>query len=104
MPTALIVTVACPATVAEPIAHHCVSAHLAACVAIVPGVRSVYRWQGDIESAEEVVLQLKTTDDRFEQLKTAILAQHPYELPEILAVPVIAAHAPYLDWIFDTTR
>lgn len=102
--TVLLVTVACPASVAEPLALHCVSARLAACVAIIPGVRSVYRWQGEVETADEVLLQLKTTDERFDALRATLLERHPYELPEILAVPVTAAHPPYIDWIIDQTR
>lgn len=87
-----------PATAAA-IAGTLVEESLAACVNQLPGVRSTYRWQGDVHTDEEVLLLIKTTGRRFEALKARLLALHPYELPELVALPVTAGHAPYLDWV-----
>jgi periplasmic divalent cation tolerance protein len=81
-----------------------VEARLAACVQVLPGVTSVYRWQGRIERAGEVVLLIKTWSDRFEVLGAAIRARHPYELPEIMAVEAAAGLPAYLDWMRGETR
>lgn len=94
----------CPdAEVAERIARALVSSRLAACVNVVPGLRSIYRWKGGIESDAECLLLIKTTRERIDALSNMIRGQHPYELPEIIAVPVVAGHAPYLDWVREST-
>mgnify|MGYP000265307983 CR=1 FL=1 len=104
MPDCLLVTVACPPEDAERLATLCVAQRLAACVSIQPGFTSVYRWQGTLTRSAESLLLIKTAADRFEPLREALLAAHPYELPEIVAVPVTAAHLPFLDWIVSETR
>src|ERR671926_1475021 len=76
-----------------------VGAHLAACVQILPEIESVYRWQGKIERQSEILLLAKTTNDKFEELEREVRALHSYEIPEIVAVPVIAGSAPYLEWL-----
>ncbi len=83
------------------IAATLVDEHLAACVQIVPGVTSVYRWQGTLETAEEHLLLVKTALSRFEALRRRVLDEHPYETPEILAVPVVAADETYAAWLAD---
>ena len=94
----------CPTReVAVGLARSLVEQRLAACVNLLPGVQSVYRWQGGIHTDEEVLLLIKTQESRLEQLKAHVLAQHPYELPEILAVPVGSGLDRYLDWIGDET-
>jgi periplasmic divalent cation tolerance protein len=87
-----------PAT-AQEIAGALVDESLAACVNQLPGVRSTYRWQGAVHTDEEVLLVIKTTAGRFEALKARLLALHPYELPELVALSVTDGHAPYLDWV-----
>jgi periplasmic divalent cation tolerance protein len=87
-----------PATAAA-IAGALVDESLAACVNQLPGVRSTYRWQGAVHTDEEVLLVIKTTAGRFEALKARLLALHPYELPELVALSVTDGHAPYLDWV-----
>jgi periplasmic divalent cation tolerance protein len=77
---------------------------LAACVNRISGLTSVYKWEGEMKSGTEVLLLIKTTSDRCDALIADLLNIHPYELPEIIAVPVIAGHQPYLDWIKDCTR
>jgi periplasmic divalent cation tolerance protein len=89
---------------AEEIADHLVSNNLAACVNISAPVRSVYRWQGKLESAPEWLLTIKTARSRFEALSSAIQSLHSYELPEIIALPIAAGFAPYLKWISDSVH
>jgi len=76
-----------------------VGAHLAACVQILPEMESVYRWQGKIERAPEILILAKTTRSKFEELEREVRALHSYDTPEIIAVPVVAGSAPYLDWL-----
>lgn len=94
----------CPtADAGQKIADALVGERLAACVNLVPGLRSTYRWKNEICRDDEVLLLIKTRGAHFERLKAAILELHPYELPEVIAVPVSAGHTPYLDWIRDNT-
>jgi periplasmic divalent cation tolerance protein len=76
-----------------------VEQRLAACVNILAPCASVYRWRGELETAAEVPLLIKTTRSRYAGLEAAIRARHPYELPEIVAVPVVLGLPGYLDWI-----
>ena len=76
-----------------------VVARLAACVQILPEIESVYHWQGNIERAAEVLLLAKTTQANFAALESAVRALHSYETPEIIALPITAASAPYLEWL-----
>lgn len=85
--------------VADQLAGILVEERLAACVAVLPGIRSVYVWQGKTETASEQQLLIKTRQDCLEMLKSRIRSIHPYELPEIIAVPVIDGLSGYLDWI-----
>jgi periplasmic divalent cation tolerance protein len=84
---------------AQALATTLVSERLAACVNVLAPCRSVYRWQGAIESAQEVPLLIKTTAARYADLEAAIRAAHPYELPEIIAVPIAHGLPGYLDWV-----
>jgi periplasmic divalent cation tolerance protein len=84
---------------AERIAERLVEQGLAACVNVLPGVVSIYRWKGRVERDEERLLLIKTRAERFEELRETIVSLHPYEVPEIVALPVIAGHQPYLDWL-----
>lgn len=77
---------------------------LAACVTSRPGVQSVYRWQDRIEHTEEQQIVIKTTRSRVDQLGKKILAIHPYEVPEILVLPVIDGYSGYIDWVQKATR
>lgn len=101
--SARLVFVTCRIDTAEALARALVEARVAACVNVIPRIASVYRWQDEVQRDEEALLIIKTTAERFEALSAAILAQHPYELPEILAVDIAAGHAPYLDWIAAST-
>lgn len=90
----------CPdAEVAERIAGQLVGEGLAACVNILPGVRSVYQWQGVIESAQEHLLLIKTQSAGYPLVEQAIKALHPYDVPEIIAVAIERGSTDYLQWI-----
>lgn len=96
----LLVLCTCPdAASGERIARALVEERLAACVNRVPGLTSVYRWQGAVQSASEELLLIKTTRDAFPALQERLLALHPYTLPEVIALPIDSGHAPYLDWV-----
>lgn len=84
---------------AKRIARALVEQRLAACVNVVSPVRSVYRWKGAIEEAEEWLLLIKTRRDLFEKLEERLRALHSYDTPEIVALPMVAGAAAYLDWI-----
>ncbi|MDO9598403.1 MAG: divalent-cation tolerance protein CutA [Azoarcus sp.] len=84
---------------ARMLAEHLVEQRLAACVNILAPCTSVYRWQGAVESATEVPLLIKTTRTRYAALEAAICTAHPYELPEIVAVPIELGLPAYLDWV-----
>lgn len=77
---------------------------LAACVNVQAPCTSVYRWQGKVETATEVPIFIKTTRERYPALEAAIRAHHPYELPEIIAVPLVAGLPAYLEWIYTETN
>ncbi len=74
---------------------------LAACVNIIPGLRSIYRWQGKVHDDAEVMTIIKTSEARFPALEERLAALHPYDCPEILGLDVSAGHAPYLRWVAD---
>lgn len=84
---------------ARRLAEGLVADRLAACVNLLAPCRSIYRWQGAVESAEEIPLLIKTTAARYAALEAAIRAGHPYELPEIIAVPVAHGLPDYLAWV-----
>jgi periplasmic divalent cation tolerance protein len=84
---------------AEHIAETLVSEQLAACVNIIPGIVSVYRWKETIEKDEELLLLIKTTGNSYASLEQRIQALHPYELPEIIAVPIQTGQTDYIQWI-----
>ncbi len=92
------------ADVAQKMARWLVEQKLAACVNILPGVRSIYRWQGAIEEAEEITLMIKTVRTSYAGLEAAIKAMHPYEVPEIIALPIAAGLPVYLDWVMRETK
>lgn len=103
--TALLVITSLPdAASAQTLASALVDRRLAACVSLLAPCRSVYRWQGQIEQADEVPLLIKTTRVRYAALEAAIRDLHPYELPEIIAVPVECGLPAYLDWVAAETH
>ena len=91
------------AALAERIAIALVEERLAACVNLVPGVKSIYRWQGKLQRDAELLLVIKTSAARLAALTTRVQALHPHEVPEIIALPITAGARPYLDWITEST-
>ena len=85
------------------LARALVERRLAACVSIGAGCTSVYRWQGAVEEADEVPVLIKTRAARYPELEAAIQALHPYELPEIIAVPLVRGLPEYLEWVAEET-
>lgn len=81
------------------LAETLVEKRLAACVQILPGMESVYRWQGKVERQREVLLIAKTTQSMFEELEREVRARHSYQTPEIVAFPLTAGSIPYLEWL-----
>ncbi len=88
---------------AERLAQALIAQQLAACVNILAPCTSVYRWKGSIETAAETPVWIKTRAARYVELETAIRRLHPYELPEIIAVPVMRGLPGYLEWVADET-
>lgn len=84
---------------ADALAAALVGARLAACVSVGAPVDSLYHWRGEIETAKEIPVVIKTVAARYAEVESAIRARHPYELPEIVAVPVCDGLRPYVDWI-----
>jgi periplasmic divalent cation tolerance protein len=87
------------AEVGRRIAAQLVEYRLAACVNLLPGIESVYRWEGEVQSDSEVLLLIKARASDYPEMEAAILALHPYELPEIIAVPLSGGLPAYLDWV-----
>ncbi|HEY5789233.1 MAG TPA: divalent-cation tolerance protein CutA [Gammaproteobacteria bacterium] len=101
----LLVLCTCPDSVtAERLATLLVERQLAACVNLLPGLTSIYRWQGRVESAEETLLLAKTRGSRYADLEETLVAAHPYELPEVIAVPISRGLPGYLAWIDSETE
>ena len=86
------------------LAHALIEKRLAACVNILSPCRSVYRWRGKTEDAEEFPMLIKTSRERYPALEAAIRAEHPYELPEIIVVPMAGGLPAYLDWVDSETK
>jgi len=76
-----------------------VERRLVACGTVVPGCASVYRWRGAVQEQDEALVVLKTTAARCGELCATLPELHPYEVPEVVALPVVAGHAPYLEWV-----
>ncbi|WP_377638846.1 divalent-cation tolerance protein CutA [Oryzobacter terrae] len=87
---------------ATALARALVDAGLAACVQVLPGITSTYRWQGAVEEEQEHLLLVKSTAARFEDIRALVRSEHPYDTPEVLAVPVVAADPAYAAWVVDT--
>ena len=100
----VVITTVPDENLAVKIADQLLQEGLAACVHALPAGRSRYRWQGRIETATELTLMIKTTTARYPEVENAIVAAHPYKVPEVIALPVIGGLGPYLDWIGDETR
>ncbi len=104
MPQTLLTLCTCPdADCAARIAHALVEERLAACVNRLPGLTSTYRWQGRLQEEQEHQLLIKTTADRFDAVAARIRQMHPFDVPEIIALPITAGLPAYLQWVVDNT-
>lgn len=103
--SAIVVLITTPSMeVARQIARHLLEQKLAACVNILPGVQSLYTWEEKIQEEEEILLIVKSRADLFEDgLLPAVQANHPYQVPEVIALPVVKGLDSYLNWIGDVT-
>ncbi len=100
----LLVINTCPdESIAKILAHHLIERKLAACVNILPKVTSIYAWQGEINTDQEVILLIKTSAQRYAALEQVLESQHPYETPEIIAIPIERGLDTYLQWITQNT-
>jgi periplasmic divalent cation tolerance protein len=105
MTDAILVLVTAPTSdKAAEIARTLVEEQLAACGNVVPGLRSIYRWEGKVHDEPEALLILKTRTQLFEALRQRVVEIHPYQCPEVLRLDVPEGHAPYLQWIRDNVR
>ena len=101
----LLVLSTCPGNItAKNIANDLITERLAACVQVIPNVQSFYHWLGKVDNAEEHLLLIKTSSARYKELEERIKSLHPYELPEIIAVPISAGFDEYLSWIDKNTQ
>jgi len=99
-PELLLVLCTCPdENTAVQLAQTLVEKRLAACVNINGAIRSVYRWQGEIQQDQEALLMIKTTKNGWAKLEQTLLELHPYDVPEIIAVPISAGSKDYLNWV-----
>lgn len=80
-----------------------VEERLVACAQLLPGIESIYRWDGRVDTATEVLLLLKTTQACFDRLQARLVALHPYDVPELFALPAVAGLPAYLHWVADST-
>jgi periplasmic divalent cation tolerance protein len=104
METLLVLTNLPDRAAAERVADALIARKLAACVNILAPCRSVYRWKDAVQHDEEHPMLVKTTVERYPELEAAIRAEHPYELPEIVAVPIVRGLPAYLQWVESETR
>jgi periplasmic divalent cation tolerance protein len=95
----LVITTLPNADAAAELAKNVVGERLAACANLIPALRSIYKWQGKVQDENEVLVLFKTRQEHYENLKSRILELHPYEVPEVLAIPVEQGYAAYLDWL-----
>jgi periplasmic divalent cation tolerance protein len=102
-PLVVLVTTPTPELAAK-LARTLVEERLAACGNIVPGLRSIYRWEGKVHDEPEALLVLKTEAARFEALRARVVTLHPYQVPDIVALRIAEGHPPYLAWLWDSVR
>jgi periplasmic divalent cation tolerance protein len=95
----VVLTTAPSTDVAEGLGATIVAERLAACATVVPGITSIYRWEGEVRHEGEVLVILKTTESCVERLRARLVDLHPYDVPEVVAMKVEAGHEPYLSWV-----
>ena len=104
-PSVVVVLVTCPSReVAERIAKALLEARLATCVNITPELKSIFWWKGEVEEASEVLMFIKTKAELLDELIARVRELHPYEVPEVIALPVAAGLSDYLAWVEEETK
>jgi len=104
MTQVLVVLCTCPdLATAESLATRLVENRLAACVNILPEIRSIYRWQNEVQQDTETLLVVKTSQETYSQLESWLIGHHPYDVPEVLALPIERGAPDYLDWVIQET-
>jgi periplasmic divalent cation tolerance protein len=93
-----------PREAAAGLGRHLVEQQLAACVNVLPALASIYRWEGAVCEEEESLLVIKTSVEACDALVRELVAAHPYDVPEVIAVPVVTGHEPYLEWVRQSSR
>ncbi|GAB6065387.1 divalent-cation tolerance protein CutA [Aquifex pyrophilus] len=99
-----VVFITAPVDKGEEIANYIVENKLGACVNVVPEVSSVYWWKGNIEKDKEALLVVKTSAEKFGELVSKVKEVHPYTVPEIIALPIVAGNPDYLNWIDESLK
>jgi periplasmic divalent cation tolerance protein len=95
----------CPDLVsAQKIAHHLTQSGLVACTNIIPHLTSIYFWEGKVKEGQEVLMIMKTRQEKLSDLEKAILELHPYEFPEFIAMPIIYGNSKYLQWVDEAVQ
>lgn len=102
MTPVIVITAVSASFDATAMARELVDQRLVACVNIVEGVNSIYRWRGKIEEDREQILIMKTVQERIPELKEAVFARHPYEVPEFVVLPIDRIEGPYRDWLLES--
>ncbi len=98
-----VVYISIPRDEAEKMAHALVEQRMAACINIVPRIHSIFWWDDAVQTDEESLLIVKTTKGKFPELMAYVVENHPYELPEVIALPLIAAFPEYVEWVKEET-
>lgn len=96
--------VTCPQEASDLIAEELINSQLVACVNIIPQIKSVYKWEGKLAKEQEALLIIKTNLRVWSQLESKIRSVHSYDVPEIICVPIVEGHKPYLDWLNSCIR
>ena len=102
MTPVIVVTTVAATFDATDLARDLVDRRLAACINILDGVQSIYRWQGNVEFDTEKTLLIKTVEERVPELRDALLAVHPYDVPEFVVLPILRIEGPYRDWLIES--
>jgi len=99
-----VVLITVPVDRGEELANFIIENKLGACVNVIPEVKSVYWWKGNIEKDKEALLVVKTSSEKFKELLEKVKGVHPYTVPEIIALPIVAGNPDYLNWIEDSLK
>ena len=97
----LIILCTCPVNKADYITNHLIAHQLAGCINQIPNIKSTFRWEGKVNVEEETLLIIKSTANKWEEIKNVIISVHPYDIPEILAIPIVKGETKFLGWLLE---